>query len=69
MSRVSCHFPMKALYNVDKLCMKINKVWNLLLLYEYIDGDRTEERVNLVSACENFDLISDSVFFMLFTCF
>jgi hypothetical protein len=69
MPGVFCHFPMKALYNVEELHIEINEVWNLLLLYEYIDGDSIEEHVNFVSACENFDFISDGVFFMLFTCF
>jgi len=43
-----CHFPLKALHNVEKLHIEINQVWNLLLLYEHTNSDGIEEKNMLI---------------------
>jgi hypothetical protein len=45
---LTCHFMWKALQNVEELHKEINKVWNLLLLYEYNDCDRIEKKNMLI---------------------
>jgi len=45
------HFPLKALHNAEKLYIELNQVWNLLLLYEYTDGDGIKDKNVLFLLC------------------